>query len=303
MGKQLTRSERIQRAREKHGDKYDYSLWGECLKGLDTVTIGCPVHGYFEQRLDIHTNGSGCQKCSNDGRTKDQIIKESKQIHGDRYLYDLVPNRAKSGDFVKFICKEHGVFEQKLSTHICNKSGCPKCGELIKAKKTSKPWKEWLNDIKKTHGDKYSYDFVSSESIHSLKEIPIYCSVHGVFHQVLSEHARRTGCPSCATHGFDPRSKAFLYILRSEEGYLKFGMSNKYKKRIKELRNKTPFSFDLLAVFEHEKGSEVSKLEKQLHKLFPSANQKGFDGATEWFIVRDLDILYFPELLGFKRVI
>ena len=46
--KKLTTEEFIKRAKEIHGDKYDYSLVE--YKGIyEKVKIICPIHGLFEQ--------------------------------------------------------------------------------------------------------------------------------------------------------------------------------------------------------------------------------------------------------------
>jgi len=37
------------------------------------VTIICPEHGEFEQRVDVHRNGGNCPKCSNGGTSKHEL--------------------------------------------------------------------------------------------------------------------------------------------------------------------------------------------------------------------------------------
>lgn len=51
------------RARTIHGTKYDYKLVQPFLTAEDHVTIVCPVHGNFEQKIKVHLKGSGCQNC------------------------------------------------------------------------------------------------------------------------------------------------------------------------------------------------------------------------------------------------
>lgn len=59
----LTKEDFIQRAKTRHGDKYDYSK--VIMKGCDKeVEIICPTHGSFWQMPYHHTkNGCGCPKC------------------------------------------------------------------------------------------------------------------------------------------------------------------------------------------------------------------------------------------------
>ena len=53
----------IEKARKRHGDKYDYSLV-EYETSRINVTIICPKHGNFEQRPSNHINGYNCPKCN-----------------------------------------------------------------------------------------------------------------------------------------------------------------------------------------------------------------------------------------------
>lgn len=61
----------IQKAREVHGDQYDYSKV-DYIHSKNKVTIYCPEHGVFEQTPDGHLHGNGCPSCANHGfdRTK-----------------------------------------------------------------------------------------------------------------------------------------------------------------------------------------------------------------------------------------
>jgi hypothetical protein len=53
----------LKRAKEVHGDKYDYSNV-RYKNTMTKVDIICKVHGVFRQEPRGHMNGSGCQKCS-----------------------------------------------------------------------------------------------------------------------------------------------------------------------------------------------------------------------------------------------
>ena len=70
----FTTEEFIERAKEVHGDKYDYSKVE--YKGYDKeVCIICPTHGEFWQTPDSHLQGSNCQMCAR------QLSKNEKEIH------------------------------------------------------------------------------------------------------------------------------------------------------------------------------------------------------------------------------
>ena len=118
MSKKFTREEFIRRAKEVHGDKYDYSK----LEYVDTKTkvcIICPEHGVFWKFPYDHLGGGGCPKCSAYG--KEEFIQKAREVHGDKYDYSKV-NYVNSYTKVCIICPEHGEFWQKPNSHI-NGSG------------------------------------------------------------------------------------------------------------------------------------------------------------------------------------
>ena len=61
--KRLTTKEFIKKAREIHGNKYDYSktVYGKTNKEL--VTIICPIHGEFRQPAYHHLENTSCPEC------------------------------------------------------------------------------------------------------------------------------------------------------------------------------------------------------------------------------------------------
>ena len=61
----------ITRAKEVHGDKYDYSKT-EYINMRSNVEIVCPVHGPFYQRAQTHILGHGCPLCKSD-RQKERM--------------------------------------------------------------------------------------------------------------------------------------------------------------------------------------------------------------------------------------
>lgn len=59
----------IKRAREIHGNKYDYSK-AVYIKSSSKVKIICPEHGEFWQEANSHLQGQGCPKCKGDKMKK-----------------------------------------------------------------------------------------------------------------------------------------------------------------------------------------------------------------------------------------
>lgn len=92
------------------------------------------------------------------------------------------------------------------------------------------------------------------------------------------------GCPHCSSTGFKKDMNAYLYTLISNDKTLiKIGITGNIKKRIRYLKQNTPFSFCLHS-FEEMKGEEAIIKEKSFHETMISAQLSGFNGCTEWFI-------------------
>ena len=183
----------IKRAKEVHGNKYDYGKV-DYKNSQTKVTIICPTHGEFEQTPAIHLQGRGCPECGLDSRSKlrrysiNSFIKKAKEIHGDKYNYskvDYKSNRTK----VTIICPDHGEFKQTPSNHLRNQ-GCPKCGSTLKL-----TIEEFIKKAKEIHGDKYNYSKVDYKS--NRTKVTIICPDHGEFKQTPSSHLVGSGCPKC----------------------------------------------------------------------------------------------------------
>jgi hypothetical protein len=123
----------IEKAKEIHGDRYDYSQV-QCFNATDKVKIICSVHGKFEQNANQHLQGHGCRKCNFDQMAKDRamgkelFIKKSKELFGEKYDYAKVEyiNGQKN---VRLICPIHSEFAVTPNNHLSKKSGCPICSE------------------------------------------------------------------------------------------------------------------------------------------------------------------------------
>lgn len=132
----------IEKAKEVHGDKYDYTntVYTNSAKYVD---ISCNLHNSFKQLAGAHLAGYGCPTCGrskgiiNKTRTTDQFVERAIEVHGDRYNYSLV-EYVSSTVKVDILCEKnsHGVFSQAPDKHLQG-NGCPKCGlQMSKAEDT-----------------------------------------------------------------------------------------------------------------------------------------------------------------------
>ena len=87
--RKLTTEEFIEKARQVHGDKYDYSKV-EYKKAQEKVCIICPEHGEFWQKPYNHLNGNNCPECVRNIWTTEKFIEKAREVHGDKYDYSKV---------------------------------------------------------------------------------------------------------------------------------------------------------------------------------------------------------------------
>lgn len=124
ISKLLTTNEFTEKAKLKHGGKYDYSLV-EYKNNKDKIKIICKIHGQFVQSPQSHLEGNGCVKCRIP--LISDFIKKARKIHGNVYDYTGV-NYINSKTKIDILCTQHGVFKQKLNDHLYG-NGCPFCKE------------------------------------------------------------------------------------------------------------------------------------------------------------------------------
>lgn len=186
MSKKLTTEEFIQRAKEVHGDKYDYSLVNY-IKSSKKITIICKHHGRFEQRANNHLLGRGCYKCKKSKKYNTiKFIEMSNKIHNNIFSYNkCIYNN--SHENVIITCYKHGDFKQSPTNHISGK-GCPKCAiEKLR-----------INDFFDRANIIHNYKYIYSDDFINVRcKIKIICKEHGAFKQRAKNHLDGQGCPKC----------------------------------------------------------------------------------------------------------
>lgn len=191
----------ITKAREIHGDKYDYSK-SIYVKAHSKLIVICPEHGEFTIDPHHHKLGVGCYHCGREkivaSRQYDQetFITKARAVHGDLYDYSKVVYD-KSNIKVILVCPVHGEFSIRPADHINQKQGCKKCGHEVLSKKFRRPITEFIEKANKVHDYKYNYSEVTY--INSTTKINIICPIHGVFSQTPSGHLAGSGCWSCGS--------------------------------------------------------------------------------------------------------
>lgn len=154
MEKKCNATEFINKARQLHGMKYDYTEV-EYVNSRTKVKIICPKHGVFEQLPSSHLQGNGCPKCAREwsdehrrhhaessrksrGMTTEEWITRAREVHGDKYDYSRTVYVNQRTD-VEIICPVHGVFTQKADSHLRG-NGCRFCGYQSDGHKGKHGW-------------------------------------------------------------------------------------------------------------------------------------------------------------------
>jgi very-short-patch-repair endonuclease len=229
--RKLTTEDFIEKAKSIHGDKYDYSK-SIYTSSINLITIICPIHGEFNQTAQSHYGKKyGCQKCGLNKENKENFIKNSKDIHGDKYDYSLV-NYVNSKVDVKIICPIHGEFLQKPNYHL-SKRGCYKCGKINMVNKRRKSLDIFINQSNLIHGNKYDYSLVEYKNANS--KIKIICPNHGIFNQKPKEHLNKCGCPTCNSSKGEITIKKWL-----DENNIKYIPQHRFN----DCRSILPLPFD-----------------------------------------------------------
>ena len=113
------------KAREIHGDKYDYTKV-TYKTSRDHVTIVCPEHGEFSQSPNNHlSKQQGCFECLGKVFDTPSFIGRANSIHNHKFDYSKV---IYSGWLtpVTIICPEHGEVLVTPNYHL-KEYGCKKC--------------------------------------------------------------------------------------------------------------------------------------------------------------------------------
>lgn len=196
----------IERAREIHGDKYDYSqIKPAHVQGVHShVPIVCRKCGYnWNPTINDHINDKcNCPDCMNQAPwTLERFIIKANKIHGDKYDYSQIKPEDIQGahSHIHIICKECGYnWNPSVSDHINKKYNCPDCSGRI-------PWtlERFRHRAQEIHGSKFDYSQIVIEHIQGVQScVPIICrKCEYKWNPTINDHIHHQGsCPDCVGH-------------------------------------------------------------------------------------------------------
>ena len=220
----LTLNDFLLKAKEVHGNKYDYSK--VIYKNNKTkIVVTCLIHGDFEIRPDCLLNGTGCPICGGTKKmTTEEFIRKSNIVHNNFFIYDKCVYKG-SGEKVIVKCPYHSYFEVKANNHL-NGANCEKCKKehifhnitkLAKVNRSTKKYdtKTFIEKAKIVHGNKFSYEKTFYEK--NSKKVIITCTYHGDFEITPNHLLSGRGCPKCSKN-YKMNTKEFIEKLKLIHG-------------------------------------------------------------------------------------
>lgn len=249
----------LERTKNVHGDKYNYSfIKQEDIKGKDSKILVICNNCNYEWHPKIHNHiyhKGGCPKCSLKAPwIYDELIKRAIEIHGNKYNYSLIkPEDIKNvNSRLDLICNNCSYeWSPSLGSHINSKCDCPQCMKQIKF--TVANFKQRAIEI---HGEKYDYGLVTEDHIKSNESfIPIKCNKcckiwSPSITNFINNHS---GCPRCKCSKGELKCLQYLEtndIIFKEQFSIHYNSRMKYDFMIDYENEKFLLEFDGLQHFE-----------------------------------------------------
>lgn len=182
----------IQKARNIHGDLYDYSRVNYTGSQVKVLIID-PEHGEFWQTPNKHLSGRGCpaRYAASLRMTTEEFIRRATEVHGELYDYSRTTYTG-AHDKVCIIDPEYGEFYQTAHHHLDGR-GHPKRGIASAREKNTKPLERFIEDAIETHGTIYDYSRV--DYVNAKTKVCIVDPEFGEFWQTPAAHLSGAGNP------------------------------------------------------------------------------------------------------------
>ena len=183
----------LERLKNKHGDKY--LALSEYMGNRQPVTIKCNICGHIWKTEPSHIVGreTGCPECEWERRRLKDFPRRLAHIHKDNIVTSDVYINSKTK--MLFECKLCKHKWNTQPTHVLAGHGCPGCQGKETSKRCTLSHKEFVDKLKKVHGDNYS---PIEQYKKSREKILFHCNLckndwMAAPNSLLSGY----GCPSC----------------------------------------------------------------------------------------------------------
>lgn len=185
----------IRDARLVWGEKYDYSLteYKGSSKRIKVIYDGV----ILEQKASSHLLGKSPERNISN---KENFIKKSKKIHGDKYDYSLVDFKSAEDEVI--IGYNGKFYKQKPYSHLSGHMPDRKCLSTMKTDE------DFILEASFVHDGKFIYDNVRYTG--NKKNVTITCPYHGEFYETPSSHLIGNGCRECVEFIGNKKISKFL---------------------------------------------------------------------------------------------
>jgi hypothetical protein len=296
MSEKLTTEQFINKAVLIHNNLYDYSL--VFYTNTNTkVPIICKKHGIFLQSPGKHLMKRGCPICAITQRgltkrtTNEEFLENINTKYSNKFniLEPYITDRTK----IDVVCQTHNVLFKITPKDLLKNGSCPECRRL----KTTKTNDQFLIDVKKVHGEKYTYlDTYRANN----QRIRILCNTcNRISNHTPNLHLAGHGCGHCGHQnsgwGYTNwkeagnNSKIFdsfkVYLIECWENEERFYKIGKTFKKISQRFKGFAYQYKVIQVIEGT-SDFISELENKLLQLcgqYLYSPKISFGGQTECF--------------------
>lgn len=230
-GTRLTTEEFIKKAKNLHGDKFNYDKVNYKIlrKKIEIYCNKC--QNYFWQLAYVHLNTKGyCPVCNLRAKTKttEKFIEECILKHNGEYDYSKT-KYIRNSDKVCIIHKKCGreIF-QAAYEHLRGR-GCNYCYGILRLDK-----EVFLEKASKIYGDEYDYsqfNYING----TVKGTLIHKKCGGSFQRCPNKHLENKGCAYCTPVKFCVRGRYF-----STKNNIDFKYDSLWEKRRMEYYDNNP---------------------------------------------------------------
>ena len=204
MGAKLTPDEFIIRSKKIHNNKYSYDKT-VYTTSHNSVIVGCPIHGDFEQKAYRHLAGSGCNACGNSttksklSMSSDEFIKRCKERHNNFYDYSLVDFKDLKSR-IDIICPKHGQYSLVAVNHM-NGSRCKQCRlEMESLSDKQKKYYEWLKsgELRRICNKEWLERIENNKGDLIIEKMPVKLQGTSIIHYRCNKHDYSNSCSAKA---------------------------------------------------------------------------------------------------------
>lgn len=172
----MTKEEFLEKARDKHGYKYEYPNLSEKVLSSDNIDI-LYKGVLYKQKVVKHILLGRCPEKNIPIKTTEQFIKEAKEVWGDKYDYSLTKYEGATKTLK--VIFDGIIFDQIASSHL--RGMAPELN-------MNRDW--FIKRAKDKWGDKYDYSLVEYKDCKKKVKI-IYKKTGEIFEQTPHLHLYR----------------------------------------------------------------------------------------------------------------